>query len=283
MTLCIRIDPEIFSTLPEWDVPALELAAGRTYFFRDGETIVRYRDGNITRCKAEFLPSYYLTPKPTPEQEATANSFTAGESKHVGFIDIGPLGYKPAELWGTKMVEQFEPGSISPKKIADAMADPTSRMTPVQHYAYLTIRLTIAQVEHGNDSAEADAIRDEMDIPWRHMQAEDIDRTRDFSSFINSFDLPEPLAIVSVPASNSGNTDPIDFPKIEPVANAIDGTDVVALELPEYEILKDLWEGLPWERRSTGGYWRDEHYIYYQLIGQEHPTKMRPKFTEIPF
>lgn len=150
MKPCMMIDRELFGTLPEWDVPALELAAGKTYFFSNGEEIVRYRDGSITRCKTELLPSYYLTPKPTPEDEA---------------IPDGP--------------------------------------------------------------------------------------------------------IVTMPDG--------------PVANAIDGTDVVAEELPEYEILKDLWDGLPWERRETGGYWRDDQYIYCQMIGQAKPTKMRVKFTDIPF
>lgn len=77
-------------------------------------------------------------------------------------------------------------------------------------------------------------------------------------------------------------------PKIipDPVANAQDGTDVVATaeELPTYNFEDpSLWGGLPRSRPVTGGYWRDENYVYYQGLKDTEILKFRPTFDQVPF
>jgi hypothetical protein len=55
----------------------------------------------------------------------------------------------------------------------------------------LSCRLTVAQAEHGNDSPEADAVREDMDGPWYKMSKADIERVNSLRVMLNSFDIPD--------------------------------------------------------------------------------------------
>ncbi len=67
--------------------------------------------------------------------------------------------------------------------------------------------------------------------------------------------------------------DPFTVPT--PKATYMDRAEPPA-ELPTQEIAADLWEMLPRERRNTGGYWRDDEFLYYQLLGQGKIQQFRP-------
>lgn len=231
MRLCMTIDPELFSTLPEWDVPALDLAAGKTYFFRDGNEAIRYRDGSITRAKVVLSPSYY---------EPMAD-------KGNDLVQL--LQESPDGPICTLEFRTDEHGAPIPESVVNSMPPDKGSCT----------RTTI----------EAVCTRDDDGIYLRCKACgwtKELDNCMTVETLVKEAD------------DHQYRDD-----QTEPVANAVDGSDVVYEELPEYEILKELWDGLPFERRDTGGYWRDDHYIYYQPIGQAKPTKMRVKFTEIPF
>lgn len=254
--LFMPIVKELFDTLPEWDVPDLWVDPAKTYYFRDSKAneVIQCSRLRIRRYQAHFV-----LPKDSQPIPLTADTF----SDHYGMTKEDRRRIYESSPWDTKMVNPLIT-NVTPSKIGDyvvsqpsapgeldaiakAIADPLTRMTPVQQYAYLSIRLTIAQVEHGNDSPEADAIREDMDKPWYTMSDEDRSKISAFNTTINSFDFPEPLASVSVPANNSGNTDPVPMYQVnfdksemtvakagsfanatEPVANAIDGSDVPA-------------------------------------------------------
>lgn len=46
---------ELLHTLPDWDQPELNLEQGKVYFFRDGDQVVRYESGTITRHAIAIL------------------------------------------------------------------------------------------------------------------------------------------------------------------------------------------------------------------------------------
>lgn len=114
---------ELFDTLPEWDVPELNLEPGKTYFFRDSRSIhvVRIRDGAIKRYQADFM-------KPRQYEDAALpiDPFTTP-------LNAADLKVMRDELWA-KMQADFEaeiyavpnsppqPGSASPQDIAEPVA-----------------------------------------------------------------------------------------------------------------------------------------------------------------
>ena len=63
----------------------------------------------------------------------------------------------------------------------------------------------------------------------------------------------------------------------DPVANAQDGSEVKSEELPTYNFEDPaVWGGLPRERPVTGGYWRDEDFVYYQGLNDTEIFKYLP-------
>lgn len=64
-------------------------------------------------------------------------------------------------------------------------------MTPLEQMIVLAMKLDIAQVEYGNESEQADAIRDLMDGPWHKLTEDDKKRMDEFYVVLNSFNLPD--------------------------------------------------------------------------------------------
>lgn len=64
-------------------------------------------------------------------------------------------------------------------------------MPPLQQIIVLAMKLDIALVEHGNESEQADEIRDLMDGPWHKMTDDDHKRLDEFYVVLNSFNLPD--------------------------------------------------------------------------------------------
>lgn len=142
--LKVSLLEELLCTLPQWDVPELNLEPGRVYHFRDDDYVVRYENGSITR--------------------------------HL-------------------------------------IADLLERIPPSIHP---TVRKPAAEVER------------EYGLQTGHLGV------------------------------GSHHTD-----------------------LPVYEIDSGLWESIPRERKPTGGYWRDEDRLYYQLLNMDAPQIFRPMVYEI--
>lgn len=64
-------------------------------------------------------------------------------------------------------------------------------LTPLQEYVLLQCRLELAAHEHGNDSPEADAIRDDMDAPFFKLTMAEMATANKFAETLNSFNIPE--------------------------------------------------------------------------------------------
>lgn len=59
-------------------------------------------------------------------------------------------------------------------------------MTNLQQLTLLDLKLAVAQIEHGNGSPEAEAIRDEMDIRWKRLKPDEIPKSNETSQRLNA-------------------------------------------------------------------------------------------------
>ncbi len=58
-----------------------------------------------------------------------------------------------------------------------------------RRYTELLLELHVVAIDHGNDSAEADAVRDQMDEPGRAMNAESVERVNALATMLNAYEL----------------------------------------------------------------------------------------------